>query len=83
MLRTSFHWRCSVFLRFASPEMLPRVPLYQVVDVEFVPGTRLPLYVGRHTEAGMTMVPVVIPLVPGTTTGIHFTYALIRTYLLY
>ena len=41
-------------LRFASPEMLPRVTLYQVVDVEFVPGTRLPLYVGRHTEAGTT-----------------------------
>jgi len=57
MLRTSFHWRCSVFLRFAcfaSPEMLPRVPLYQVVDVEFVPGTRLLLYVGLHTEAGTT-----------------------------
>ena len=57
-------------LRFASPEMLPRVALYEVVDVEFVPGTRLPLYVGRHTEAGMTTgshpwsqgrLPVVIP----------------------
>ena len=34
--------------------MLPRVPLYQVVDVEFVPGTRLLLYVGLHTEAGTT-----------------------------
>ena len=34
--------------------LLPPVTLYQVVDVEFVPGTRLPLYVGRHTEAGMT-----------------------------
>ena len=41
--------------------MLPRVTLYQVVDVEFVPGTRLPLYVGRHTEAGMTTGTVVIP----------------------
>jgi hypothetical protein len=60
MLRTSFHWRCSVFLRFASPEMLPRVPLYQVVDVEFVPGTRLLLYVGLHTDA-WTTIPVVIP----------------------
>ena len=41
--------------------MLPRVTLYQVVDVEFVPGTRLALYVGRHTEAGTTTGRLVIP----------------------
>ena len=39
--------------------MLPRVTLYQVVDVEFVPGTRLLLYVGLHTEAGTTTGTVV------------------------
>ena len=49
-----FGIQCSTVIDAGDVAVLPAVTLYQVVDVEFVPGTRLPLYVGRHTEAGTT-----------------------------